>query len=131
MPLGIHRIRENEERELRDNLVHAYSLLARARSFAIAPRLTVDWRDNVGDESLWVISNNGLVLRDDGEFVYEPSPSNRSEEFIARTRFSLDDAMRIADELIYTHPDRNFFFQYHSEIPFGRPWNPRVMERKP
>lgn len=35
----------------------------------------------------WVAANCRGVLNTDGEFEYEPSPSNRDPDFIARTRF--------------------------------------------
>jgi hypothetical protein len=45
-----------------------------------------------GDD-LWAIVRLGLVLNQDGEEEYEPLPSNRSDEFIARTRFTLFEAV--------------------------------------
>jgi hypothetical protein len=35
----------------------------------------------------WVVTDGSGVLNSDGEFEYEPLPSNRDDEFIARTRF--------------------------------------------
>lgn len=41
-----------------------------------------------GDKpSAWAIRELEMVLAKDGEWEYEPSPSERNEEFITRTRF--------------------------------------------
>lgn len=47
----------------------------------------------------WCISRNGSVLANTGEWVYEPLPSSRTDEFIASTRFTLDFALDKAREL--------------------------------
>lgn len=46
----------------------------------------------------WVVTNGVEVLNGDMEWEYEPMPSNRSEEFIARTRFYLDKALDLANQ---------------------------------
>ena len=38
-------------------------------------------------ENSWAIYDSGMVLNVDGILEWEPSPSNRDEEFIKRTRF--------------------------------------------
>lgn len=61
--------------------------------------ITVDHRGG----SRWAITNghgSGLVWCErDGEWEWEPLPSNRDGEFLARCRYSLDDALRIAARL--------------------------------
>ncbi len=39
--------------------------------------------------TMWVctLGESGSVLNTDGQFEYEPLPSNRADDFIARTRF--------------------------------------------
>ncbi len=56
-------------------------------------------------EMAWCVCDGSLCLNRDGEWEYEPLPSNRDDAFIARTRYSLDEAMTsakaaiLADEL--------------------------------
>lgn len=47
----------------------------------------------------WVVSNGSGVWNADNEFEWEPSPSNRDDEFIARTRFDRDTAVLLAAAL--------------------------------
>jgi hypothetical protein len=55
--------------------------------------VTVDW---VGEDK-WVVRNGGhSCLSNEGLWEYEPLPSNRTDEFKARTRCSLDEAMERA-----------------------------------
>lgn len=42
----------------------------------------------------WCITNGSSVLNTDFEMEWEPSPSNRDDDFILRTRFPLDEAFR-------------------------------------
>lgn len=46
--------------------------------------VTIEGRGN----GAWAICNLGSVMNGSREWEYEPSPSNRSDEFIARTRFA-------------------------------------------
>lgn len=41
---------------------------------------------------LWCVSYSGCVLNRKGAWEYEPMPSSRSYAFMARTRYSRDDA---------------------------------------
>ena len=44
----------------------------------------IEWR---GGDS-WVVATNGrMVLNHGGEWEYEPNPSNRTDDFLARTRY--------------------------------------------
>jgi hypothetical protein len=47
-------------------------------------------------EGRWAVLHLGLCLGSDGRFVYEPSPSNRTDEFLADHRFGLDEALALA-----------------------------------
>jgi hypothetical protein len=63
-------------------------------------RLTIEWR---GDDR-WIVKHMTQVLNKKGEFEWEPSPSNRTEAFIKRTRFSFDEAFEKALEIVKTDP---------------------------
>jgi hypothetical protein len=54
--------------------------------------LTVAWRA----DDLWAVTDCGSVLASDGEWLYEPLPSNRTDEFKAKTRFDRDTAIAMA-----------------------------------
>lgn len=45
----------------------------------------------------YVVSDHASVLSITGDWEWEPSPSNRDDEFITRTRFDLADAMKLAE----------------------------------
>jgi hypothetical protein len=69
-------------------------LLSLARSFQIG-KLSVEWRD----DDLWAVTDCGSVLSSDGEWVFEPLPSRRTDEFKARTRFDRETAIEMARKL--------------------------------
>ena len=51
------------------------------------------------DQKLYAISNGvGVYSKSKDEFIYEPSPSNRTDEFIIDTRFTLEEANSIIRE---------------------------------
>ena len=60
----------------------------------------VEWR---GGDS-WAIVESCQCYNKNGRWEFEPSPSNRTDEFIERTRWTLEDALRTASELIKTDP---------------------------
>lgn len=73
--------------------------LQRRGNYAGEPQETimVEWR---GDDR-WVVSDSlGNVYNTDCQWEYEPSPSNRDKDFIARTRFSQDRAFEIGRSLM-------------------------------
>jgi hypothetical protein len=49
---------------------------------------------------LWAICCHPHVRSRDGLWEREPMPSSRSDEFLARNRYTFDEAWKIADELI-------------------------------
>lgn len=44
----------------------------------------------------WAVREGASVINRDGECEHEPMPSSRDEAFIARTRFGLAEALRVA-----------------------------------
>jgi len=67
--------------------------LALATRFEIAEDIAIEKRG----ENRWCVTVfGGTVLDRDLTRHYEPSPSNRTEEFIAATCFNLDEAYSIA-----------------------------------
>lgn len=75
-----------------DRALAAEAALAKAVVFEFGEHHYVESR---GDGT-WAVKNGGCVLNVDGVWEYEPNPSNRTDEFIARTRFDRDDAFRRA-----------------------------------
>lgn len=58
--------------------------------------LRIEWRG----AGTWAVTESGCCLNDKGEWEYEPHPSSRSNEFIQRTRFPFEDAVRRANEIL-------------------------------
>ena len=79
---------------LMDAPAHTVDFLSMARSFQIG-KLSVEWRN----DDLWAVTDCGSVLSSDGEWVFEPLPSRRTDEFKARTRFDRDTAFEMARKL--------------------------------
>mgnify|MGYP000085442083 CR=1 FL=1 len=82
--------------QLKDALHEAakkVALLDYATDFRIAEDVIVTWRG--GDA--WAIKTRfGHVYGKDGEWYHEPSPSNRTDEFLANTRYGRDEAIEVA-----------------------------------
>jgi hypothetical protein len=53
----------------------------------------VEW---TGVPGKWAVRHLGRVYDINGEEVWEPSPSNREDDFLERTRFDLETALKIA-----------------------------------
>jgi hypothetical protein len=47
---------------------------------------------------LWAVTRHGACLSADGSWDWEPSPSNREDDWLERHRFDLDTALRLARE---------------------------------
>lgn len=58
--------------------------------------LKVSWRGR----GKWAVMRHSLCLGTDGEWDYEPSPSNREDDWIDSHRFDLPTALRLADEAL-------------------------------
>ena len=72
-------------------------LLERAVRFQVGEDVYVEKRG----EDAWCVSVfGGTVLDRDLQRRREPMPSNRTDEFVAATRFSLSEAMSIADRYV-------------------------------
>jgi len=68
-------------------------MLAMATRFQIAEDIAIEKRG----EGKWCVRAFGNTVVDrDLNRQYEPMPSSRTEEFIAATRFNLDEAFDIA-----------------------------------
>jgi hypothetical protein len=83
--------------ELGNEIVKLESMLNRAVRFQVAKDVFVEKR---GEDAWCVNVFGGTVLDRDLQRHYEPSPSSRTDEFIAATRFSLKEAMDIADRYL-------------------------------
>ena len=70
-------------------------LFDKAVKFEMADGLFIEKR---GKDS-WAITNIGNCYAKEGGWEHEPLPSNRSNEFIARTRFTLEEACKITKRL--------------------------------
>ena len=69
-------------------------MLARAVRFQVSEDVYVEKR---GEDAWCVSAFGGTVVDRDLQRHYEPMSSNRTEEFIAATRFSLVEAFDIAE----------------------------------
>lgn len=67
-------------------------VVSKAESFRLGRYLTVQRRGN----DRWAVATVGMVVNPDLEEEYEMNPSSRTDEFIERTRYSLDEAFSIA-----------------------------------
>lgn len=72
--------------------------------YATESSATVEYRG----EGAWAVCNAGLVLAYDGTWEYEPRPSNRSDEFKARTRYgSANEALAALEAEETNEPHEN------------------------
>ena len=58
--------------------------LIKDASLPESEKLYVEWRGSTG----WVVADGNTVFNSFGEFEWEPLPSSRDKDFIARTRFA-------------------------------------------
>jgi len=62
-------------------------------------RVHLGFRDRKEDGTvLWAICDGPFCLSTDIQWEYERSPSNRPEEFLARTRFTLREALDVLEK---------------------------------
>jgi hypothetical protein len=66
-----------------------------AKYFDTTSDITVALELRVRNKGLWVVLWRGDCLNRDLTWEYEPLPSNRSDEFLARTRFTLAEALAL------------------------------------
>ena len=82
---------------LQEEISEMELLLERAVRFQVDEDVYVEKRG----EDAWCVSvYGGAVLDRDLQRHREPMPSNRTDEFIAATRFTLSEAMSIADRYV-------------------------------
>lgn len=62
----------------------------------------IDWRS----DDRWAICSGGFCYSREGDFEIEPMPSNRTDEFLARCRYTLAEALALADSAIRKYPLR-------------------------
>lgn len=68
--------------------------------------IRVAWRgpDRSTGEDRWAVLNvYGNCLSRSGKWDYEPQPSSRSDKWLARFRFSLDEAIQLAKDHVDSH----------------------------
>jgi hypothetical protein len=53
-------------------------------------------RTPFGEESTWAVCDGSTHVWDGARWLFEPQPSSRDDDFIARTRFSRDRAIELA-----------------------------------
>lgn len=81
------------------------TLLSRALSFRVDSEITIVHRGSTG----WAVSTGSATVNTDLEEEYEPMPSGRSEDYISRTRFSLEKAFDIARDYIANEKAKGFY----------------------
>lgn len=77
-----------------EDLIKYYEkLISTAIAFEISPDVVVEKRGN----DTWCVKIFGSTVLDKNlQRHHEPMPSNRSDEFISKTRFTLDTAIDLA-----------------------------------
>jgi hypothetical protein len=73
---------------------YAVSCLPEDHDARFSMTITVEWRGR----DLWAVMRHGEALGADGKWDYEPSPSNREDDWLTTHRFDLDTALRLAEE---------------------------------
>ncbi len=56
--------------------------------------ITVEYRS----DGMWAVCSGGFCLGTDGEWEYEPSSSNRDDDWLASHRFDEQTALQLAEE---------------------------------
>jgi len=64
-------------------------------AYALAHQTRVTVENTWPGRDVWAVRKRPYCLTKDGEWTEEVSPSNRDEEFIKKTRFTLDEAKKI------------------------------------
>ena len=84
-----------------DDMITQDSLFSHAKRFdfelGYLEIVSIDYRgDNGVVEGKWAVINKGSCWnKSSHKFVYEPSPSNRTDRFFKNTRFTFEEALKI------------------------------------
>lgn len=97
---GATAVIEAYQNQAHDPIFNRYVLATRFTLVDQSPEfmggLHIEWRS----KDRWVIVDTPHLYTRKGEWVHEPLNSNRTEEFLAQTRYTLDEAWEIANKLI-------------------------------
>jgi len=72
--------------------------LSKATKFCVFSKNDMHIYVELRSNGLWAVTHLGECLTADGDWLYEPLSSNRTEDFLARTRFSFNDAWALAEK---------------------------------
>jgi hypothetical protein len=73
--------------------IAAYSVNAVPPGIAPMDRQSWEIRVELRGEDRWAVVHHKCCLNRDGEWEWEPSPSNRDDDFLDRCRFGREDAL--------------------------------------
>lgn len=110
------------DRKAMKTIAELRARLAQATCFHIGrtkhgDRIDVVRREQRDGTGAWAVSNDvGEVLNSKSLWEYEPRPSNRDDDFIARTRFPLEKAFELAEAKVAGDPVDEFFDQIEADI---------------
>jgi hypothetical protein len=82
-----------------DNMSNPY----RPVSYFVQDGIYINNRDPENrflDKPSWAIVKQSFCLNKDLVFEYEPLPSSRDDDFLSRTRFSLEDALNLVEKYL-------------------------------
>lgn len=74
--------------------------LAMATQFKVGEIYGTEVLIDLRGGGLWAVTCSPDCLTSDGKWVVEPRPSSRSDDFLADTRFTLDEAFRLAAHVL-------------------------------
>lgn len=89
--------------EAADHIQSLEADLEKARErLALASAFTLErgWSIESRGHGKWAVVDGPFVLNRDGEWEHEPLPSSRTEEFLARARFDLEEAFEAAAQTL-------------------------------
>lgn len=90
---------EAENAALKEDLARAteFSIVEPCREFTQG-LIVMRRRQRIGPAK-WSVNSGANILHADGTWELEPHPSGRSDEFLASTRFTLEEALERANQL--------------------------------